>query len=373
MRLQKIENLKERKLWNNTDFIENSFCCSTTINPKDPAFGVNVFAVGIACDGRKKKPAYERLCDLTTSHISSGGWRCTDYVVTLTTKHTSCKLHETTVPKDEFILGFIRLDSGLLNNAPLIRFLDIGKITGDFANSHLLSAKGIVPSQPFGRLLRGGKLIALIATSNELRNHFNKMWNTNVAIFYTTSLYGTSKSSSQYDQLNRFISYIGTTTGKFPLRIKEPHKKQIIEWMDRRGISRYDFIFSGSNKADRSHEAIVRFVGRCLRKHSSDPHIRKLLKMYVSEMNSWKNGRTECKRSYLSTYGFDDWRDNLISHEIESKPKYSLDHLLNYWKKKVFKEKAWSLRSCNWMNSPIDLTYHLIDKDLQNPNFVQVR
>ena len=109
------------------------------------------------------------------------------------------------------------------------------KLTGDFANQHLLTAKVIVPTQPFGSLLRGGKLLSLLATSNELRDFFNQRFNRNIAVFYTTSLYGTSKSSSQYDH-DRYLKHIGDTDASFPLGMKDPSKKNIIKWMDR-GIS----------------------------------------------------------------------------------------------------------------------------------------
>ena len=100
----------------------------------------------------------------------------------------------------------------------------------DFVNAHLVNAKVIVPTQPFGSILMGGKLIGLIAQSNELREHFNKQYGANVVLFYTTSLYGSSKSTSQYEQLNRFINYIGDTDGSHLMRMQQPHSSKILEW-----------------------------------------------------------------------------------------------------------------------------------------------
>ena len=78
---------------------------------------------------------------------------------------------------------------------------------------------------------------------NELREHFNKQYGANVVLFYTTSLYGSSKSTSQYEQLNRFINYIGDTDGSHLMRMKQPHSSKILEWLDERGISKYKFIY----------------------------------------------------------------------------------------------------------------------------------
>ena len=372
MRRQKVEELKLKNLWD-TDSFKSSFATSITINPKEPDFGVNVYAVGAAVDGRKKKPAYECLLNLTTTGSVTGGWGAQDFVVTHTTKHKSCGLIEGQVPNDEFVLGIIRLSPPTLNNGPLTKHLAIDKIGGDFANQHILNAKAIVPTQNFGALLRGGKLIALIAASNELREFYNRCFNRHIAIFFTTSLYGTSKANSQYDQLDRFMKFIGKTDGKFPLRMKDPQKKQLIKWMDDRGISRYQFTFNGSSKADRSHAAIIKFISYCLRKHSGDKNIKSIRKVYEDEMFAWKNGLTEEKRVYFSTYGFDDWMDIIVEPNIESKPEFNLDYIFNYWKTKVFKKKDWGIRKESWMKEEIKLDYQLINQQLRDPGFVQVR
>ena len=373
MRLQKIEDLKTKNLWNNYQSFSSAFATKAVINPNQPDFGVNVYAVGEGKDGRRRKPEYERLLELTTSGTVAGGWGTYDFVVTLTDKHKDCRLIESTDIKGEFVLGFIRFDSPLLNNGPLTKHLLIDKIGGEFANAHMLYAKVLVPTQPFGSLLRGGKLISLIATSNQLRDLYNKRFNRHIAIFYTTSLYGTSKSSSQYDQLDRYIKFIGETDGKFPLRLKDPQKKQLIQWMDDRGISRYQFTFNATSKADRSSKSIIDFVDYCLRINSGDETIKQLRKIYKKEMVSWKNGKTEKKRTYISTYGFEDWRDIIIEPDVVSKPEYDLENLVAYWKKKTFKKKDWGLRKCSWLKDDIELSYQLIDEQLKDPDFSQVR
>jgi len=370
MRLQKQEDLKNKGLWDTK--YQTPFADAAQIS--GPDFGINVYAVGAAVDKRKKQPHYLNLLDLTSTHINAGGWQCFDFVVTLTHEHQEVKFTEAEPPVSEFVLGWIRLDSGTLNNKPLQDFLGMSKLTGDFANQHLLTAKVIVPTQPFGSLLRGGKLLSLIATSNELRDFFNQRFNRNIAVFYTTSLYGSSKSSSQYDQLDRFLTHIGDTDASFPLRMKDPQKKNMIKWMSDRGISRSQFVFTGSSKADRSHKALVDYVRWCLWKNQSDPNISKLLQLYDHEMDQWKNGKTERKRCYVSTYGHDEWDSILIDPDPQSNPEFDLSNLVQYWKKKVFKEKSWGLRkSIKKESFPMQLRYDLLNEQLKIKGFNQVR
>ena len=90
-------------------------------------------------------------------------------------------------------------------------------------------------------------------------------------------------------------------------------------------------------------------------------------------MEAWKNGKTELKRCYLSTYGFEHWQDNIINQENESNDEYSLDNLFAYWKTKVFKKKDWGMRKEAYLKSPIHLSYQLLSENLKDPSFNQVR
>ena len=371
MRLQKEEDLKQKGLWGNefkTPFLD-------AVDASGGDWGINVYAVGSAVEGRKKQPDHKNLLDLTSSLINSGGWQCFDFVVTFTRDHQVAKFLEGEPPHSEFVLGFIRFDSGVLNNRPLQEFLGQTKITGNFANQHLLTAKVIVPTQPFGSLLRGGKLISLVALSNELRDFFNQRFKRNVVVFYTTSLYGTSKSSSQYDQLDRYLTHIGDTEGtSYPLRMKDPQKGDLIDWMDDRGVSRYDFRFSGSSKSDRSSQELIKYVRHCLWSHQNDKNIKQLLVQFDHEMELWKSGKTEKKKVYVSTYGMPEWDENLIGPYFAVDPEYNLGNLFSYWKKKVFKEKAWGVRkTLKDSHSKLRLTYELLNDQLKNDDFNQVR
>ena len=91
-------------------------------------------------------------------------------------------------------------------------------------------------------------------------------------------------------------------------------------------------------------------------------------------MESWKNGKTEKKRVYSSIYGMPEWDENLISPEYSINPEYSLESVFAYWKKKVFKEKAWGMRKIlKENNSNFELGYELLNNQLKDRDFNQVR
>ena len=370
MQFQKIEDLKEKNLWEeyNHPFQKEGLFDGSN-------FGINVYFVGVPNDQRKKKKEYMKLLDLTSSHINFSGYQNTDFVVTLAANHNSIKLitEESDVPKNEFILGFIRVDSGGLNNKPIQDYLGQTKLMPDFVNRHILNAKVLVPTATFGKYFRGGKLLALIAQSNEIKNFFNQLHNRDVVLWYTMSLWGSSKESSQYEQLDRFIKYVGNTESTHPIRMKDPHRERIIEWLDRRGIAKSNFVFTGSSKSDKKFRAVVNFVKHSLWYNKKDPTI-KLLKDKFEYQMQMLSDITETKRCYVSTYGMESWDDNLINYEREEKPENNLENLYEYWKKKIWVKRDWGVRKYkNLLNNPMKLEYELLNEKLNNPEFESVR
>ena len=369
MQFQKIEDLKEKNLW---EKYNNPFQSEGILNGSN--FGINVYFVGVPNDQRKKKKEYMKLFDLTSSHINFAGYQNTDFVVTLAAHHNTIKFitEESEVPKNEFILGFIRIDSGVLNNKPIQEYLGQTKLMPDFVNRHILNAKGLVPTATFGKW-RGGKLLALISQSNEIRNFFNQLHNRDVVLWYTMSLWGSSKESSQYDQLDRFIKYVGNTESTHPIRMKDPHRERIIDWLDRRGISKGNFVFSGSSKSDKKFTAVVNFVKHSLWYNKKDKTVKLLRKKFENQMQLLGD-ITETKRCYVSTYGLENWDDNLINFEREEKAENNLENLFEYWKKKIWVKKDWGVRKYkDLLNQPIKLEYELLNETLKNPSFESVR
>ena len=113
------------------------------------------------------------------------------------------------------ILGFIRLGSPVIYMKPRNELL--GQVwiqqedTAKRFNQSTIMGFVIVPSQPFGFNYLGGKLLSAICTSHEVREICNKKYGMNLCLFETTSLYGSTKSVSQYDGMKPYIRFRGLT------------------------------------------------------------------------------------------------------------------------------------------------------------------
>ena len=81
----------------------------------------------------------------------------------------------------------------------------------------------IVPSQPFGYNYLGGKLLAAICCSHKIREILNDKYGMNLCLFETTSLYGNSKLSSQYDGMKPYLRYKGLTDRDWETNISSYH------------------------------------------------------------------------------------------------------------------------------------------------------
>ena len=75
----------------------------------------------------------------------------------------------------------------------------------------------------------------------------------------------------------------------------------------------------------------------------------------------------------MSLWGFDHFTDNIVNPDYETNHEYDLATVFTYWKTKVFKRKDWGMRKSDVLKNDIHLKYDLIQDDLRNPNFNQVR
>jgi hypothetical protein len=111
-------------------------------------------------------------------------------------------------------LGFIRFGSPTINSKP--RNIWLGQAPNlSIFNRHAAMGFVIVPSQPFGYNYLGGKLLALLCCSHYARETLNDVFEKDIALFETTSLYGSTTDASQYDGLKPFMRYKGLTESKF--------------------------------------------------------------------------------------------------------------------------------------------------------------
>ena len=92
----------------------------------------------------------------------------------------------------------------------------------------------IVPTQPFGFNYLGGKLLALLASSKELKQQFDEKYKIDLKYFETTSLYGTTKGVSMYDGLKPFLRHIGDTESNFLPLFHDDVFREFFWWFNER-------------------------------------------------------------------------------------------------------------------------------------------
>ena len=227
-------------------------------------------------------------------------------------------------------VGFIRLASPVINMKPRNEMLGN---TPDLSHFNKTAIMGfvIVPSQPFGYNYLGGKLLAAICCSHYVRELLNKKYDMNLCLFETTSLYGNSKSSSQYDGMKPFVRYKGLTDSDF---IPMLHGKPFEQLKDYVESIVGDLVKEdASSKKLKLTNAIIGLIKRSLKNDSVE------LEDFNKVIHNAKD-LTEQKRYYISNYGIKNYIDivngktNTIIKD-DTYDKFELNNIIEWWRRKA--------------------------------------
>ena len=227
-------------------------------------------------------------------------------------------------------VGFIRLASPVINMKPRNEMLGN---TPDLSHFNKTAIMGfvIVPSQPFGYNYLGGKLLAAICCSHYVRELLNKKYDMNLCLFETTSLYGNSKSSSQYDGMKPFVRYKGLTDSDF---IPMLHGKPFEQLKDYVESIVGDLVKEdASSKKLKLTNAIIGLIKRSLKNDSVE------LEDFNKVIHNAKD-LTEQKRYYISNYGIKNYIDivngktNTIIKD-DTYDKFELNNIIECWRRKA--------------------------------------
>ena len=231
------------------------------------------------------------------------------------------------------IMGFIRFGSPTINSKPRNNWLGKAPDLSVF-NRHAVMGFAIVPSQPFGYNYLGGKLLALMCISHYAREQVSEVFEKDIALFETTSLYGSTTSASQYDGLKPFIRFKGLTESKFPpLLHKESFHKlhnKFKEWNHGEPLTENR---ASSKKLKRQTKMIS-----IIRNSLED-------KIKLQEFNSVIDmafGLTQKKRFYMSDYGYSNVREVIRGEQDklirgQNWDKFYLENIISWWKRKAGK------------------------------------
>lgn len=114
-------------------------------------------------------------------------------------------------------IGLLAFTSCVFDVAP---YLGVSKVTATQLNTirkSVVNMSCCVPLQPFGKICRGGKLLALIAFSQEVMDAYKCKFGIPVAMILTLSIHG---KSIQYDRLKE-LRLMGYTYGQSAIHISD--------------------------------------------------------------------------------------------------------------------------------------------------------
>ena len=236
------------------------------------------------------------------------------------------------------IAGFIRLGSPTINSKPRNMFLGKPLDTLDPAimkrfNDSTIMGFIIVPTQPFGFNYLGGKLLAAICCSHLTKDTLDKKYGGPFCMFETTSLYGTTKSSSQYDGMKPFLRHKGETVSDFAPLINDDNFHRLNDWFKKRNGEPLIDPMASSRKL-KTQTKMISIIKASL-KGTDDNAYNKFVQTYIDA-----KGLTEQKRAFMSDYGFDNVKEymNMETNELRKKDnfdRYSFDGVVDWWRKKA--------------------------------------
>jgi hypothetical protein len=296
MRDQKLNSLAE--LPSNPLFpIEEELFQNFTMNPKDMNFEV------VEIDNE----TWTNLLNITSSHVN----------IPPVGRNVKLAVRETTTGK---YVGFIRLGSPVINCKP----------RNDMLGQVFTQKPEFVPAQPFGYNYLGGKLLAAICTSHEVREIVNKKYGMNLCLFETTSLYGSSKTVSQYDGMKPYIRYKGLTDSDFlPMMHGKPYS-DLRDFVQEKVGPLVDE--ETSSKKLKISMKIISLTKAALKGTPEGD-------TFLATIEKAK-GLTEQKRYYTSDYGFSNAVDYVncktdVLVPGENYEKHKLANLIEWWRKKA--------------------------------------
>jgi len=293
------------------------------------------------------------LLEVTSSHInqSSSPGRTLEIMV-----------FERNVNK---VLGFIKVGSPVLNLRPRTEWLGSPLETGNLEvmqrfNNVACMGHIIVPAQPFGYNYLGGKLLAAICCSHEIKRLFDAKYATNICHFETTSLYGSTKGASQYDGMKPYLRYKGLTDSDFVPHLTDKKFRQIKTWWEKETDVPLK-VTSSSVKMTMTRDMISK-VAKALKEHDAEQH------QHFRKVVENAKAMVEKKRTYMCDYGYANTREYILGEtdtlvKKDNFDSYSYKSAVQWWKKKAGKRYK-SLKKENRLRTELEIWSKDADIDI---------
>ena len=266
---------------------------------------------------------FETLLAITSSHINKAP----------VGKNVQLAVKEKNSGK---ILGFIRLGSPVIYMKPRNDYL--GQVwiqqedTAKRFNTATMMGFVIVPAQPFGFNYLGGKLLSAICTSHTVREICNKKYDMNLCLFETTSLYGSTKSVSQYDGMKPYIRFKGLTESDI---VPMMHGQRYHDLKDYVENITGDLLGGDTSTTSRKLRTFTKMIAltKAALKGTTEGDA-----FNITIENAKK--LTEKKRYYISDYGFKNTVDYMncktdVLLPGENYDKHELSNVIEWWRSKA--------------------------------------
>ena len=237
-------------------------------------------------------------------------------------------------------VGFIRMASPVLTIKPRNEYFG-QTVQATSVNRHMINGAVIVPVQPFGYNALGGKLLALISCSHEVRNMLKDKYGEKIepCFFETTSLYGDLKGMSQYDGMKPFIRYQALTESDlflFPTEeVYDPIRRRMRELYGKEEWNGNTVDPKPSGPKMREFNKAISILKNHLKHYNEEAY-----KEFHKFTNSNMKAKTK-KRYYYSDFGFDNVVEHINSdgeiplREGQNFHKHNVSYMFEWWKKKA--------------------------------------
>ena len=247
------------------------------------------------------------------------------------------------------VVGFIRFGSPVINAKPRNDWLrdagglqDVGMLSSTTTpsletwNNRVIMGFIIVPTQPFGYNYLGGKLMAAICCSSNIRRMLNKKYDTEFCLFETTSLYGNIKGGSMYDGMRPYLRYKGDTQSKFLLTLGEEIYPELRDWFTEKNDGEELIHKGASSRKLKMQTKMVNIIKSSLAKHDKTAY-----DLFTNKMQIATEVTTQ-KRFYMSEYGYSNVRNVLVGKEnklikADNYDRFELENIIEWWKKNATK------------------------------------
>ena len=160
----------------------------------------------------------------------------------------------------------------------------------------------------------------------------NKKYKGTFCGFETTSLYGSSKTASQYDGMKPFLRFKGLTDSDFVPSINDEKYRELKFWFENKNNGVPLVHDDASSRKMKTQQKMISII-----KNSLNTHDKEKLKEFNQTFIDAK-ALTERKRQYFSNYGYENVVDylNLETDTLKKAPnydRYEFEGVVEWWKK----------------------------------------